>query len=153
MTITDESITLRFDAHGDQFLLGKLVEAMGKTWPDEASEIRIGLAIATGKINVSARPIGSDQIERCFVCGSDNGNHPFMANMCLMCSTQKEAELVRNLLQGSRIAYYHGDQKAPQVKVGACKKHQPNLTALYVATHGARYLNTWIVQMCCNLND
>ena len=113
----------------------------------ETTELAVALAKANGEVRVYARPPGSDTIYHCFVCGAAS-SPPIMANICLMCDSQPEAEIVRDLLSGSRIDYYHGDPKRPQVKAGTCDVHRGGLNALYLATAQGGTINKWLVDRC-----
>ena len=136
------------------FELLKAMKAMrGNPLAKEVNDLNLALSKITGEWQVGVRPVGSDQIHRCFVCGGQNeGTSQFMSNICLI-STPEEAEHVQALLPGSRIAFYHGDPKVPQVKVGACKKHRPNLDALYLGAHGAGHVSKWLVSMAQNVQE
>lgn len=141
----------------DVFLAFALLKAMkamrGNPLVKEVNDLSLALSKITGEWEVGVRPVGTDQIHGCFVCGSqDAGTAPFMSNICLI-STPEEAEHVQALLPGSRIAFYHGDPKVPQVKVGACKRHRPNLNALYLGAHGAGHVNRWLVRMAQELQE
>lgn len=81
---------------------------------------------------VSWRPrgIGLDTVPGCFVCGATvrcadaaaMGN-PYLHNICAFVNKEDEEAALACFERGARMAYYHGDENAPQIKVGACDRH------------------------------
>ena len=98
---------------------------------------------------VWARPPGSDWNLDCFVCGNKD---MLMSNICFI-PIPEEVDSLKKLLKGSRIAYYHGDPEVPQIKVGSCKEHYPNLHALYIAAASAKFINQWMIARCIALGE
>ena len=155
MKITSVELILNFKNVGDLNLIKngvlKEMERHKSSWRDEKEILRILVAKYRGVIRVNARSIGKDWLNGCFVCGNSRSDHTLMSNICLMCDSQEEAEQVQNLFQGSHIAYYHGDKKAPQVKLGACDKHLPNLKALWMATCAGNEVSKRLRDLCAEL--
>ena len=129
----------------DIYYIEVIIESLEK-FDHKNSDLKLlGIAIAraTKHIKCYARPVGTDSIPGCFVCGK--AGNPFLANICLLVNSQEEAELVEGMLLGSRIDYWHGDRNAPQVKIGACPDHLTELNTLYTACACAREITEWII--------
>ena len=155
--ISDKEMTLKFyrdDGHrnlGDINIAKAVLKYMEGTgaaaWRDEATALSLAIGKADGNWRVIARPVGTDGVPGCFVCGSDYGLG-MMSNICLM-TVPTEAKHVCALFDGNaRIAHYHGDPKAPQIKVGACKVHKASLHALHLGTSTGGKINRGLVEMC-----
>lgn len=155
MEFKDNKVELDFGDPGDRSLLKALTDHMRShkaAWRVEYEALEIMMAAECKRVKVSARTIGTDSIPACFVCQEPSDEpHSGMENTCLMCGSQDEAEIVLNLLPGSRIAYYHGDPKTPQVKVGACEKHLEGLSALQLACYSAGYVDAYMVSRCVTI--
>ena len=52
------------------------------------------------------------------------------------------------MFQGSHVAYYHGDKEVPQVKIGACDKHLPNLKGLWMVTRSENKVSERVCNLC-----
>jgi len=75
-----------------------------------------------------SRGIGLDNTPGCFVCG---GNQDLYNNMAAFVQTKDEGEKVAKIFQtGARLDYRPSEPNWIQVKIGACKKHLPNLERL-----------------------
>lgn len=84
-----------------------------------------------------SRGIGLDGNLVCFVCGAKDrdaeakaAGNPYMHNIAAHLGQGDEAAALACFAQGARMAYYHGDPEAPQIKVGACTAHLPALEFL-----------------------
>lgn len=88
-------------------------------WADEKEgpSIRFGL-----------RPIGSDSLPGCFVCGNGGG---LMTNSCGFVSTKEDGERVVEWFRNqARLDYRAHEPNWIQVKFGTCKNHEPWLQEL-----------------------
>lgn len=87
----------------------------------------------------NSRGIGLDKTPGCFVCGcewrdpeaKEIGN-PYLHNIAAHLAKENEQIALACFERGARMSYYHGDQDAPQIKVGACSFHLPELERLSV---------------------
>ena len=89
----------------------------------------------------SSRGIGLDQVDCCFVCSATRrnaeakaGNNIYLHNIAAHLDSATQAEVLNLFPRGARMDYYHGDPKAPQIKIVACDLHLPNLQHLHDST-------------------
>jgi len=75
-----------------------------------------------------SRGIGKEWGCPCFMCG---GGEKFNSNIAAFVRTKAAGERVLTMLQNSRLDYRESEPDWIQVKVGACKKHYPNLEVLH----------------------
>lgn len=86
-----------------------------------------------------SRGVGLDGNLMCFVCGAtwrDDeakaiGNY-YMHNIAAFVAKVDEVAALKcfEATGGARMAYFHGDSNAPQIKVGACTAHLSPLNQL-----------------------
>lgn len=80
-----------------------------------------------------SRGIGLDITPGCFVCGATKRNptaNDYLHNIAALVAKVDEAAAMACFERGARMAYFHGDEHAPQIKVGACDDHLPELKHL-----------------------
>ena len=157
MIVESHTVTLDLAEGRDRFYAVELFQALdnhaNKIDRADLRALRIVIAHHSGSVQCAARPVGTDQIPACFVCGAGGNASGLMSNICLMVGSQDEAEQVLGMIKGARIAYYHGDRNVPQVKVGACQEHRAALNALYLATETGDKVSQWIVDQSRRVSE
>lgn len=83
-----------------------------------------------GAVHWTSRGIGLDSTPGCFVCGLDADKNPLLRNIAAFVRKADEAAALACFERGARMAYFHGDRRAPQIKVGACDRHLKALERL-----------------------
>lgn len=74
----------------------------------------------------TSRGIGLDCTPGCFVCGATQRNdaaNEYLHNIAAHLRKADETAALACFERGARMDYYHGDDSAPQIKVGACDEH------------------------------
>lgn len=77
-----------------------------------------------------SRGIGLDKTPGCFVCGATVRNadaakrgDDYLNNIAAFVAKEDEEAILGCFERGARMAHYHSDRNAPQIKVGACDQH------------------------------
>lgn len=83
----------------------------------------------------ASRGLGLDVTNGCFVCGAtrrtpEQIDSDYMNNIAAHVAKVDEFAAMACFERGARMDYYHGDRESPQIKVGACNAHLPELEAL-----------------------
>jgi hypothetical protein len=86
-------------------------------------------ALEAQEERIRFRGMGQDWTPGCFVCG---GKHDLYANQSGFVTSKESGERIVALFEhGAFLDYRQYEPDWIQVKVGACKKHVPNLQKLY----------------------
>jgi len=101
-------------------------------------EIAAGDAAFGKSLLFRPRGIGTDSCAGCFVCGTGKigAGYEILDNVAAFVASKEEGEeIVSWFFDGrARLDYRPSEPNWIQVKVGACKKHVPNLEQLYNAS-------------------
>ena len=92
----------------------------------------------------ASRGVGTDMTPGCFVCGGKEG---MQNNIAAFVNHKHAGERVVSLFkQGARLDWRPREPSWIQVKIGACKKHLPNLEALHSLTREKGIITAAILQ-------
>jgi hypothetical protein len=100
-------------------------------------EIAAGDALFGKSLSFGPRGLGSDACPGCFVCGTGKigAGYEMLDNFAAFVASKEEGEEIVSWFGGrARLDYRSSEPNWIQVKVGACKKHVPNLEQLYNAS-------------------
>lgn len=102
-----------------------------------------------------SRGIGLDLTPGCFCCGSTKRNassNDVLHNIAAHIDKNDETAVLVMFPRGARMGYYHGDPMSPQIKIGACDKHLPNLQHLHDRTYYYRRIREADVKAAMDFN-